>query len=309
MTDVQISSTQNSPPQAVYKRVALIPAFNESRFIGSVVLEARRYVDKVIVVDDGSTDSTALIAQSAGAEVIQLPENRGKAAAVQAGLEYLATLESKVVILLDGDGQHNPTEIGRLAQPIETDSADFVIGTRFNRIKNNIPKWRQVGQHTLTWITNVSSGVALTDSQSGFRAFSSDILPLLTFQTSGFSLESEMQFIINQHNLRVGEVSISVVYAEPAKRNPFTHGLQVLNGILRLIGTHRPLLFFAVPGCLLLLLAVLMGGWVVHIYRQTITLAIGYALVCVLLATIGTTCISTGLILHSIRAWLVGWRR
>lgn len=289
-------------------RVALIPAFNESRFIGSVVLAARLHVDKVIVVDDGSADSTALIAQYAGAEVIQMPQNGGKVAAVQAGLAYAAQLKPQVLVMLDGDGQHDASEIERMIAPIEDGSADLVIGSRFGTVVNDIPKWRQVGQHTLTWVTNRTSGVALTDSQSGFRAFSKDVLPLLDFQTDGFSIESEMQFIIKEHDLRVGEVPISVSYEEGPKRNPVTHGLQVLNGILRLVGTHRPLLYFSVPGFILFALAGLLGLWIIQIYQQTTTLAVGYGLVCVLLASVGTTCISTGLILHSIRAWLVGWK-
>ncbi|MGB1249204.1 MAG: glycosyltransferase family 2 protein [Candidatus Promineifilaceae bacterium] len=292
-----------------YTTVALIPAHNEARFIGSVVLEARQHVKTVVVVDDGSADSTANIAQAAGATVLQLEKNVGKAGAIMAGLALMAHNAPHVVVMLDGDGQHNAAEIPHLLEPIATGSADLVIGTRFSSIQSDIPAWRQVGQHTLTQVTNLASGVHLTDSQSGFRAFSAEVLPLLNFATDGFSLESEMQFIIRKHELRVSEVPISVVYAEAPKRNPITHGLQVLNGIIKLVGMSRPLLFFCVPGITSLLLGFAMGLLIMRIYQQSTELAVGYALICIMLLIIGTTSLSTGVILYSLRTWLVNWQR
>src|SRR5688572_17928360 len=89
----------------------LIPAYDEDRFIGSVVLKARRFVDLVIVVDDGSTDETAALAEAAGAQVISQPRNRGKAAALNVGFEAARELGALAVVLLDGDGKHNPADI------------------------------------------------------------------------------------------------------------------------------------------------------------------------------------------------------
>ena len=290
-------------------RIALIPAYNEARFIGSVVLEALLHVDLVLVVDDGSTDNTSQIAQSAGASVIQMPHNAGKAEAVQVGLAAAAPYSPKVIVMLDGDGQHNAAEIPHVIAPILDESTDLVIGSRFQQIESDIPQWRQVGQHALTWVTNKSSGTHSTDSQSGFRAFSAATLPLFNFQTNGFSIESEMQFIAHEHNLRVTEVPISVVYAEPAKRNPVAHGLQVLNGIMKLVGMNRPLLFFGIPGSVSLSIGTFIGLWIVRIYQQSAELAVGYGLLSILLLIVGTTTISTAIILHSLRAWLYNWAK
>lgn len=286
-------------------RIAVIPAHNEDRFIGSVVLKTRRYVDRVLVVDDGSTDHTAQVADDAGATVIRHDQNRGKAEAINTGLRRARELAADVVILIDADGQHNPAEIPLLLAPVEAEQADVVVGSRFLGKRSAIPRWRVWGQHVLTAATNVASGVALTDSQSGFRALSRKAVNALSFRPEGgFSIESEMQFLVQQHRLVVDEVPVQMSYAEGPKRNPFRHGFQVLNGILALVSQHRPLFFFGIPGLVLLVLGLLLGAAVVNIYNAHQSLAIGYALVSVLLDLVGLQTLFTGIILHSIRAFL-----
>lgn len=290
------------------RRVALIPAYNESRFIGSVVLQALQWVEVVVVVDDGSADGTAELARQAGAVVVQMNQNGGKAKALSLGLEYVTTLAPTAVVILDADGQHNPHQIPAVLAPIEQNEADIVIGSRFLDIKSDIPRWRRFGQHALTMVTNVASGVNSTDSQSGFRALAPDIISLLHFDTAGgFSVESEMQFLVQEHYLRLVEVPISVVYAEPPKRNPVFHALQVLNRILRLVGQNRPFLSFGLPGFLTLIAGILLGIQVITIYQASLTVAIGYALISVLLSILGSIGIATGTILHSVRGLLLEW--
>ena len=113
--------------------VIVIPAYNEERFIGSVVLKARRYADCVIVVDDGSTDGTAEIAAQAGAEVARHAKNLGKGAALNSGFKKACELAPQVVVMLDGDGQHHPEEVGTVIAPILAGEADIVIGTSTSR--------------------------------------------------------------------------------------------------------------------------------------------------------------------------------
>ncbi len=286
------------------KIVALIPAYNEERFIGSVVLKARKYVDAVIVVDDGSTDATAEIAEAAGAIVIRHAHNRGKGAALNTGFRQARKMTPEAVVALDADGQQRCEEIPTLIRPVLAGQADMVVGSRFLTVRSGLPGWRVFGQRLLNLVTNLGSGFNLSDSQSGFRAFSRQTIETVTFRSDDFSVESEMQFLAQKHGLKVVEVPITCHYDDSPKRNPFLHGVQVLNGILRLIGQHRPLLFFGVPGLATLLLGLLFGLWVVDIYRKTLTLAIGYALITVLLVLVGIFAIFTGIILHSIRALL-----
>ncbi|MBI5961005.1 MAG: glycosyltransferase family 2 protein [Chloroflexi bacterium] len=290
-------------PTLFQPKIAVIAAYNEDRFIGSVVLKTRHYVDHVIVVDDGSTDQTAPLAEEAGAMVIRHEGNRGKAEAINTGLERARSLDAAVVILIDADGQHDPAEIPALIAPVESQQADVVVGSRFLGVKSEIPRWRILGQHALTVATNVASGVTISDSQSGFRALSRKALQAFSFRPEGgFSIESEMQFLVQQHKLNIEEVPVTMTYEEGPKRNPFKHGWQVLNGIIALVSQHRPLFFFGVPGMIILLLGIALGIAVIEIYNAHQELATGYALISVLLAIVGVQMLFTGIILHSIRA-------
>ena len=115
--------------------IAVIPAYKEEIAIGSVVLKAKKHVNRVIVVDDGSLDKTAEVAELAGAEVIRLDRNYGKAYALMRGLERAKELDCSVVVMLDADGQHDPDEIPRVVNPVLRGEADMVIGSRFLDVK------------------------------------------------------------------------------------------------------------------------------------------------------------------------------
>ena len=119
--------------------VVIVPAYNEERFIGSVVLKVRWYADRVIVVDDGSTDFTPEIAEAAGALVARHPQNRGKGAALNTGLGLACTLEPAVVVMLDGDGQHMCRQIPLLAAPVLAGQADIVVGSRYLGDASDVP--------------------------------------------------------------------------------------------------------------------------------------------------------------------------
>lgn len=281
--------------------VAIIPAYNEARFIGSVVLQTRKYVEKVIVVDDGSTDATAEIAHAAGAVVVRHERNLGKGKALNTGLQIARGFCPRAVVLLDGDGQHLPSEIPRVLAPILNGEADMTVGSRYLDGNSRVPRIRVWGHRFFNFLINRSSGVPLTDSQSGFRAFSSHVLDALNFHSSGFSVELEMQWLARQQGWRVKEVPVTILYADKPKRPVWVQGLSVLDGFLRFIGQERPMLTFSLIGLLLLLTGMGWGVCVVEIYRRTQLLAVGYALICVMLTILGSICISTGFILHSLR--------
>lgn len=303
--DTAVDQEQQSSPVRLADEfspivVAVIPAYNEERFIASVVFTAQHYVSHVVVVDDGSSDRTADLAQAAGAIVVRQVHNGGKARALNAGFLMAQIFKPDVIICLDGDAQHEPAEIPNLIRPILDGQADVVIGSRFLDLKSEIPKWRQVGQHTLTFVTNTLSGVRVTDSQSGFRAFSPGAAEALKFSTEGLSVESEMQFLFEPSKLRVTEVPISVKYLDGNKRNPVLHGLQVLNGVFNLITRGRPLLFISLPGLLLSSLGLLAGFFVILKIELTGELLAGTAMLTVLLIIGGLLLAATGIMLHSV---------
>jgi glycosyltransferase involved in cell wall biosynthesis len=285
------------------KVVAAIPCLNEERFIGSVVLKTKGYVDEVMVIDDGSTDRTALVAEKAGATVIRHDSNQGKGAAVSTAFERARETGCRALVLLDGDGQHEPADIPSLLQPVLEGRADMVVGSRLLHIKSHIPRVRALGQRILTFFTNLGSRVKLTDSQSGFRAFSPKAIEALSFAEKGLSVESEMQFLAKDADLRVVEVPVGVLYYSIAKRSYLAHGMWVFNSIMGLISRRLPLFFFGVPGVVMLAVGVWQGARVIQGYNSTGDFYIGPALLAVLLCTVGTLSVFTGLILYTIRSF------
>ncbi len=286
--------------------VAVIPAFNEARFIGSVVLQTLQHACTVIVVDDGSTDLTAQIAQSAGAVVVQHVYNHGKGAALNTGFQVASQYQTDALVTLDADGQHRPEELCSVVAPILDGNADLVIGSRYLNDISEVPRHRIWGHWVFNLITRLASGMNSSDSQSGYRAFSPRALTETCFSSAGFSVESEMQFIAKEHDLRLIEVPIMIQYPDKPKRNVLGHGLSVFNGVLRLVGQYRPLFFFGVPGMVVLLAGLAWGWRVVDIYSQWKILAVGYAMISVLLVILGSLGLFTGILLHSIRGLLLG---
>jgi glycosyltransferase involved in cell wall biosynthesis len=297
------SSVASAPPVPVPQTqpyvVAVVPAFNEERFIASVVLKTRDYANQVIVVDDGSSDRTAELARQAGAYVVQLGQNQGKAGALNAGFNVALRFKPTVIVCLDADAQHDPSEIPQVIQPVVSDEADVVIGSRFLEKKSAIPGWRKVGQHTLTAVTNLTSGLKISDSQSGYRAFSPGAVAILKFRTGGLSVESEMQFLLEDAGLRVTEVPISVMYQDGNKRNPIVHGLHVLDAILSLAARRRPLAFFSLPGVVLGFIGLMFGARVYLHMQQSKELLIGTALLTTLFIIGGILLGISGVLLHT----------
>lgn len=259
-------NTQGQQPAGI---IACIPCFNEELFIGSVVIKTRDYVEKVVVIDDGCTDKTALIAEKAGATVLKHDRNKGKGASVGTAFDYARGAKWKALVLLDGDGQHDPAFIPALIKPVLEDEADMVVGSRYLEIKSPIPRYRTWGQRMLTSLSNLGSSVKLTDSQSGLRAFSTKAIQAFSFVEEGLSVESEMQFLVKEAGLRVKEIPVSIGYHSKPKRSPLTQGLGVLNSVTGLISRRIPLLFFGVPGLAMFGFGLWEGVRVVRGYETT----------------------------------------
>jgi len=305
--DEQAHSTSSTCTDTLHdhKIVVIVPVYNEERFIGSVVLKTKEFADVVLVIDDGSTDGTSAVARAAGAEIIRHEQNQGKGAALNTGFSRARELAPDVVVTLDGDGQHFPEELCLVIKPVLEDQADIVVGSRYLEEQSDVPQHRVWGHRFFNIVTNQLSGVAVTDSQSGFRAFSRRALDAISLRSKGFSVESEMQFVANDCNLRVHEVPITIKYLDKPKRSVISQGLVVLGGILRLVGQHRPLLYFGVPGIIVSLIGLIWGLRIIGLYNQHQVLPVGYVFISVLLITLGTVSLFAGLILHSVRGLLI----
>jgi glycosyltransferase involved in cell wall biosynthesis len=282
--------------------LAAIPAFNEEIAIGSVILRTKKYVDRVIVIDDGSTDTTSIIAKLAGADVIQHDKNLGKGAALKNAFRAAKQLDADIFVCLDADGQHNPDEIPRLLDAIKTGDADMVIGSRFLKTNHSVPVYRRIGQKVLNCLTNSISTTKVTDSQSGFRAFSKKAINSLSCNEMGIGIESQLQHSADDLNLKIFVVPITCRYdvEHGSKLNPFNHGFHVINTILKIVEERRPLLFFGLPGLFLVGVGLFFGFQIVNIYTTTHIFAIGTALIVILLLMIGIISIFNGIMLHAI---------
>jgi glycosyltransferase involved in cell wall biosynthesis len=285
--------------------IALIPAYNEERFIGSVVLRACEFADEVVVVDDGSTDGTGQVARAAGAILLEHEFNKGKGEALNTGFCHARSLGASIVVTLDADGQHFPRQLHRLVAPVQSGDADIVIGSRYLDARSQVPRHRVWGHKLFNFVTNRASRTSVTDSQSGFRAFSKSAIETICFNSNGFAVESEMQFIAREHDLILLEVPITIGYPGRPKRSVIGQGMSVLHGILRLTGQYRPLLFFGLPGVLMILLGLLFGIRILRGYGVSTNVVLENALIAGLLFVAGTIIFSTGIVLHSVRGLLI----
>ncbi len=281
------------------KITAILPAFNEEISIGSVILWTKEYVDRVIVVDDGSSDHTADVAMLAGAEVICHLTNMGKGAALKTGFEVVA--DTDVILTIDSDGQHNPCEIPTLIALILKGDADLVIGSRYmNGNEKNTPAYRRLGQFVLNQVTNLNSGLHVTDTQSGFRAFAGSTKNLFRFNSSGLAIESEMLADAGNAGLRIKEVEVGVRYdVDCSTENPVKHGVGVLVKVLRDMEFRKPLYYFTVPGIIIGIGGLQMGLIFLQIFYRGGSLQFGPTILMMILMLTGMFMAFTGIILHS----------
>jgi len=214
--------------------VAGIPARNAATTIDLVVRRARKYVDLVIVVDDGSIDDTASISRDAGAIVTRHEKNRGYGAALKSLFEEAREVGADVMVILDSDGQHDPDEIPVVIAPVISGKADVAIGSRFIYERNNgVPKYRVIGIRILNFATGLI-GPRVLDSQSGFRAYSKRALSLVDPSDDGMGAGSEILIQTYENGLGIVEVPISCHYGRGgSSQNALVHGMLVLLSLIR----------------------------------------------------------------------------
>ncbi len=215
------------------KVTAVIPAYNEASRVAQVVRDALRYVNRVIVVDDGSTDATAEEARAAGALVLRHMENCGAGAATMTGLDAARALGADTVITLDADEQHDPSDIPSLLQPVQGDTADIAFANRFGQ-RNRIPLIRRLFNAVGNILTLCATGIWVPDSQCGFKAFGPRALAQIDLRMSGFEFCTEIVREAARHRWRMAHVPTKVLYSAYtlAKGQSFAHGVKTAFRIL-----------------------------------------------------------------------------
>ena len=193
--------------------LAIVPAFNEAASIGEVVSEIRDFdrAIEVLVVDDGSTDATAAIAEAAGARVLRLPLNLGIGGAVQAGYIYAFDHGFDLAVQVDGDGQHDARELARLLEPIRTGQADLAIGTRFAGLRTyRAPLARRIGIGLFAALVSLRVRQRMTDTTSGFRAVNRRGIRLFAVDYPHDYPEVESVVTAARGDLRLCEVPVAM---------------------------------------------------------------------------------------------------
>jgi len=217
------------------KIIAAIPCCNTEQFIGGEVSKAKKHVDQIIVIDDGSHDDTAEVARAAGALVINHVINKGYGEAIKSCFEAGKANAADVLVILDGDGQHEPDEIPRLLAPILQGEADLTIGSRFLDNEVKIPRYRKFGISVITWLFNLGSRTKVSDAQSGFRAYNKKALETLLLSERRMGISIEILEKARRKGVIIKEVPISCFYP-PSSLNLKTirHGLSVALSVLKI---------------------------------------------------------------------------
>jgi glycosyltransferase involved in cell wall biosynthesis len=288
--------------KSIVHSIAALPAYNEECSIAKIVIGCKKYVENVIVVDDGSQDATSEIAQALGAHVVQHKQNEGYGAALRTCFQVARELNADKMVILDSDGQHDPAEIPKLFKPIDS-GVDIVLGSRFlNGNSQNIPAYRKLGMKVLDMATIAAGGINATDSQSGFRAYGKSAIEKIRIKENGMAAGSEILLQAKDANLKVEEVDISCRYdiKETSTENPISHGTHILFNLLQDIELKRPLYYFCLPGAVMASFGILIGLNFLKTFYHGGSLSFGPTLLMIMLSLVGSFLMLTGIILHSL---------
>ncbi|QMU53924.1 MAG: glycosyltransferase [Nitrosopumilus sp.] len=247
--------------------IVCIPAFNAGKTIRDVSQRCKKFCDEVLVCDDGSTDNTAL---EGGALVVKHKKNMGKGAALRTLFKESIRKDVEIIVTIDGDGQFLPEEIPNLTTPIKDNSAEVVIGYRFE--SKNMPKYRKVGNKILDRLVKITSDLPYHDTQSGFRAYQKQVLESLNFQENGFGADTEILMQITKKNVSVKEEEITVLYNlenSTSTKNPISHFSSLVLMIIEIIAIKHPLRYLGIPGIGLMIIGIIFSVIVISFFNET----------------------------------------
>jgi glycosyltransferase involved in cell wall biosynthesis len=255
----------------------------------------------VIVCDDGSSDMTELIASSLGAHVVKHEKNLGYGSAIKTIFNEARKINGDILVTFDADGQHQISEIDSVLKPILENNADIVIGSRFHGKTKNLPRYRKFGIKTITGLTNTMTGTKITDSQSGFRAYTKNVLEEISPTESGMGISTEILIKASKNQMRIVEVPITISYeGSTHSQEPISHGTSVVMSTIKYVAIERPLLYYGVTGLCFLIFGLIFGVWTLQIYSEERVVMTNIALIGIGGVILGTILLISGTILYSI---------
>ena len=284
------------------KTVIGIPAFNEEENIAKIIIKLQKVADEIIVCNDGSSDLTGKIASKMGAVTINHEKNLGYGAAICSLFLKAKDLDVDVLVTFDADGQHDVLDIQKVIDPIVEKKADLVIGSRFlHSSQDNIPSYRKTGIQIITKLTNTSLKEKIKDSQSGFRAYSKEVLSKITPSDRGMGVSSEILIKASNNDFRITEIPINISYeGDTSTHHPISHGTAVTLSTLKFISIEHPLKFYGLPGIIFLTLGVFFTIWTLQLFSETREIVTNIALIGVGSLIFGIMLTMSAIILFSV---------
>ena len=278
-----------------------IPAFNEEKNIGKVIVTLKKITNDIIVCDDGSNDLTKEIAEGLGAKVISHTKNMGYGEAIKSIFNEAKKKEADILVTFDADGQHRPEDVMSLTKPIIDQEAEVVIGSRFLKNETNMPKYRKIGVKVLTKVTNMSIKENLTDSQSGLRAYQKKVLQNISLTDSGMGISTEILIKSHQEEFRIVEVPIQILYGkDTSTHNPVSHGTSVLLSTIKYTSIQHPLKFYGIPAIIFLLVGMSFMIWTFQIYAEQTQVVTNIVLVGIGTLLLGAVLLISAILLYSL---------
>src|SRR3989344_3900202 len=203
---------------------AVIPAYNEEKNIAKIIKKAKKYVDGIIVVDDGSKDKTKEAAEKANAVVLKHIVNLGKGAALKTGCDYAVKNGAELIVDLDADAQHNPDYIPRFIEKLK--KYDIVFSYR--KASRKMPFVLRFGNWFISRVARFLYGISLNDTQCGFRAFSKEAYKKVRWSASDYSMESEMISTAGKQRLKYVQIPIQTIYSDKYKGTTIIDGIKIV---------------------------------------------------------------------------------
>ena len=279
-----------------------VPAYNEEKNIAGIIQKLSEIADTIIVCNDGSTDNTGKIAEKMGAVVITHERNLGYGGAIRSLFLKARELESDMLVTLDSDGQHRISDVLPVVEPIIKNQADLVIGSRFlTNNQEDMPKYRKIGIKMITSLANSSLDDAVSDSQSGFRAYGKNVLSNITPSESGMGVSNEILMKVSKKGFKIAEIPIIVSYeGNTSTHNPISHGASVTFSTLKFISIDHPLKFYGIPGLVFLAIGLIFTVMTIQGFTETRQIFLGTAVIGVGTIIFGTVLMMTSILLYSI---------
>ncbi|HLC85654.1 MAG TPA: glycosyltransferase family 2 protein [Candidatus Nanoarchaeia archaeon] len=202
----------------------VIPAYNEKRHILEVIKATKRFASNIVVVDDGSKDNTTRLALAQGVTVLQMIVNLGKGAALKTGCDFALRQGAKRIVVMDSDGQHNPARIPEFVDALK--GKDIVFGIR--SMDENMPAIKRFGNAVINKVTELLYRIKIDDTQTGFRAFTSNAYSKIRWRSSDYSMESEMIANAGKHHLKYAEIGIETITHDRYRGTTILDGIKIV---------------------------------------------------------------------------------